>query len=865
MRRRLRRLISFGLVWGLFALRAPCALADASSNPHSLGLSVTLVPPGPPANITDLTATPNGSEGVIDLTWTEPGDDGYVGTASSYTIRVSSIANINNDADFDNPALAKPLSVFSPTSPPVPGAGGSLRVVAITGLEPGVTYYFAMKATDNDAPTAFTTSWVRAGATNPDNFTYATDLPPPTPTGLAAAQTAESAVTVTWNAVAAADLDFYRLSIDSVAPYNYADGWVSTAPKTSTSLIIGGLSTGTYAFRITAVDKGAPDYPGPALESAPSATVMAVLGVLRPENITDLVAVPGASEGVVNLTWTQPGDDGYVGTASSYTLRVSTIANINNDADFDNPALAKPLSVFSATPAPVPGAGGSLRTYAIEGLEPGATYYFAMKATDDDSPLPLTSAWVRAGATNPNNFAYAEDLPPAAPTGLAVAPTGISSFTVTWNASTAADVDYYRIFVDSTSPYDFADAWVVTVPKTQVSTIIGGLAFGDYAFRMTVVDKGAPDYPGVALESAPSATVMGTLTRRPAQTPYGIGLSAGPGTATVSWLPVVRYEDGGAFVDPGAPALGELSGYRVYRSTTPILSTWSQIADVSTATWSWTDSASGPEFYYTVRSENSNSDLTLSRQSLVRSAATLDAYSVAPDDQSYFYIPSSLVGPLVGAPGDPGSAYAIVPSSRPQDLGGRVYQSLEFKAYRGGLTPDANFSLEGLGRVHMHYEISGSSTAPSFSGAAADPQNASVYWWNGVRWLQLYGKRDTLAQSYGQLGTLSRDMFLETKYFGLYQVRSVERVTSFAFNLAGLSNRFVTPNGDGKNDSVVFTFDNPRDAHVRGRILDLRGRVVVSDLLPGPVQNSLLWDGTSNGRSVPGGVYIYQLEGEGQS
>ena len=85
------------------------------------------------------------------------------------------------------------------------------------------------------------------------------------------------------------------------------------------------------------------------------------------------------------------------------------------------------------------------------------------------------------------------------------------------------------------------------------------------------------------------------------------------------------------------------------------------------------------------------------------------------------------------------------------------------------------------------------------------------------------------------------------------------------FSFTGLVNRFVTPNGDGKNDNVVFVFDNPRDAAVRGRILDLRGRVVASDLLPGPVQNSLQWDGTSSGRGVPGGVYIYQLEGEGRS
>ena len=31
------------------------------------------------------------------------------------------------------------------------------------------------------------------------------------------------------------------------------------------------------------------------------------------------------------------------------------------------------------------------------------------------------------------------------------------------------------------------------------------------------------------------------------------------------------------------------------------------------------------------------------------------------------------------------------------------------------------------------------------------------------------------------------------------------------------------------------------------------------------MQNSLTWNGTAGGRSVPGGVYVYQLEGEGQN
>ena len=47
-------------------------------------------------------------------------------------------------------------------------------------------------------------------------------------------------------------------------------------------------------------------------------------------------------------------------------------------------------------------------------------------------------------------------------------------------------------------------------------------------------------------------------------------------------------------------------------------------------------------------------------------------------------------------------------------------------------------------------------------------------------------------------------------------------------------------------------------------LLDLRGKLVVSDLPPGPVSNSNIWDGTAGGRTVPGGIYIYQVESEGR-
>ena len=86
----------------------------------------------------------------------------------------------------------------------------------------------------------------------------------------------------------------------------------------------------------------------------------------------------------------------------------------------------------------------------------------------------------------------------------------------------------------------------------------------------------------------------------------------------------------------------------------------------------------------------------------------------------------------------------------------------------------------------------------------------------------------------------------------------------FAFTPAtGLSNRFITPNGDKKNDDVIFTVTNPRDSEITGSIYDLHGKFVSAMTVIGTTQ--LKWDAKSNGTVVPAGVYFYVLSAEEQS
>lgn len=85
------------------------------------------------------------------------------------------------------------------------------------------------------------------------------------------------------------------------------------------------------------------------------------------------------------------------------------------------------------------------------------------------------------------------------------------------------------------------------------------------------------------------------------------------------------------------------------------------------------------------------------------------------------------------------------------------------------------------------------------------------------------------------------------------------RVQGFSFN--GVSNRFITPNSDGKNDNIVFKYDNPRDSSGSIKIYSMRGHLLTTiPVNAGDLSET--WDGRANGALVPTGVYVYVIHVE---
>lgn len=159
----------------------------------------------------------------------------------------------------------------------------------------------------------------------------------------------------------------------------------------SESMTIPGLEEGTqYYFAIKAVDDQ-------TLTSDLSniLTISTIGDTIAPAAITDL-AIESAGMYSITLSWTATGDDSSTGTASTYDVRYSTSA-----ITADNWAAAT-----QASNEPAPQASGVTEFFTVTGLAGAKTYYFAVKAIDNNlnasalSNIPLGQTTTVQGDIN---------------------------------------------------------------------------------------------------------------------------------------------------------------------------------------------------------------------------------------------------------------------------------------------------------------------------------------------------------------------------------------------------------------------------------------------------------------------------------
>jgi hypothetical protein len=84
----------------------------------------------------------------ITLDWTAPGDDGNVGTATSYEMRWATTRPDTTSATTFNSWWATATIVTGLPNPQIAGTSQSVTVTPVGGFASGRTYYFVMRTAD---------------------------------------------------------------------------------------------------------------------------------------------------------------------------------------------------------------------------------------------------------------------------------------------------------------------------------------------------------------------------------------------------------------------------------------------------------------------------------------------------------------------------------------------------------------------------------------------------------------------------------------------------------------------------------------------------------------------------------------------
>lgn len=743
-------------------------------------------------NVDDLTAAAGASPGAVGLSWTEPFHP--AGAAPfSYDVRVSTLTQIPNDAAFD---AAAPLSAFSASAPPVPGAGGGAAGFVVAGLARNVTYYFAIREKDS---VSLHGVWLRALSPprNVDNFVLLSSSQPP-PAGGAALTVAVSSLTAAW--ATASGATSYALVASTLATSPPTAVAASSTTAASTATLAGLEPNTTYFLFVSACGHGCSAFAGlgstTTLAEAPTA-----------------LSTTSVSSSTVDLVWS-PGAN-----PSGTPFRVQRGVDGVNFA----------TALVSTQPAA-----------EIAGLAGGGTYYFRVAALNgagqESAPSNVVSLITPAGPV------------PSAPGGLS-AQGGLLSAALSWDAlptaQRGAGLLYYALSRSTASAFGY----VRIATTTATSFLDRPLSSGTTYFYKIL----ARDAAGV--DSTPSAPVAAVpFTERPME-PIGVTVAPSSASVMIGWTPTTRFIDGAPFVSTGAPTADELLGYTVYRSTDLCASSYVHLVDLPTTATSLTDATGGRNYYYRLFSFNSAGAAT---NAVVVSALGERDYML-DDCQSRLVINDQDAALLNGAANGIGDI-RLVSGSRPQDVGGAVFQSGEWRAYLDGAAELKGYALPRPARVVLHFAVQNGRPAPSAApvgaqGPAAGVADLGMYWFNGVQFQKMYGRVDAVAQT----------VSVASPNLGVYQVRALARSAGAVFDVSNLASRVITPNGDGRNDTLIFTYDpGPRNVVPDGAIFDLRG-AFVSDMKPGLVANTLTWDGFMNGRPVAGGAYVYRIRGDGKT
>ena len=493
-----------------FAIKTSDEVPNESALSNVPSVATATTAPDAVADLTTGTVTATS----VALSWTAPGDDAATGTATTYDIRYStSTITAGNWA-----------SATQATGEPAPSVAGSAETFTVTGLSESITYYFAIKTSD-EVPNESGLSNVPSGTTSGDVTA------PDAVTDLATGTVTTSSVALSWTAsgddgaTGTATTYDVRYSTSTITAGNWASATQATgepAPSVAGSaetFTVTGLSESTtYYFAIKTSD----EVPN---ESALSNVPSAATATTAPADVTDL-ATGTVTTSSVALSWTAPGDDGATGTATTYDVRYSTSTiTAGNWA-----------SATQATGEPAPSVAGSAETFTVTGLSnESTTYYFAIKTSD---AVPNESA-----LSNVPSAATATTAPDAV-TDLATGTATTSSVALSWTApgddgatgtATTYDVRYSTSTINAGNWASATQATGEPAPSAAGSaesfTVTGLSESTTYYFAIKTSDE-VPNES--TLSNVPSGTTTSDVTTPDAVTDLATG-TVTTSSVALSW------------------------------------------------------------------------------------------------------------------------------------------------------------------------------------------------------------------------------------------------------------------------------------------------------------------------------------------
>ena len=400
-------------------------------NASLTGTVVVAAPPDStaPAAISNLAAS-SPTTTSIKLTWVAPGDDSSTGTATSYDIRYAT-SSITEGTFTSSSQVA---------SPPSPAIAGTTQEVTVSGLTSNTTYFFAMKTSD-EVPNTSVISNVASLATS----SSADSTAPTAIANLAASTPTTTSIKLTWvapgddGASGTATSYDIRYATSSITEGTFTSSSQVAAPPSPTAsgtaqeVTVNGLTSSTTYFFAMKTSDEVPNRSGIS-NVATLATSSGSSGgsdTTSPAAVTNLAA-SNATTNSIKLTWTAPGDDGSVGTASSYDIRYATHEIVEGIFS----------SSTNVTSPPTPAAAGTAQEITVTGLTAGTKYYFALKARDEvpnTSTLSnvvnlTTTSQAAGGGTATTTTNSGDTTSPAAIINLAASNATANSAKLTWTA-----------------------------------------------------------------------------------------------------------------------------------------------------------------------------------------------------------------------------------------------------------------------------------------------------------------------------------------------------------------------------------------------------------------------------------------------